>query len=170
MKKLSIGSKVALAFASAAVVTGGAYAVVNLASAPASSTTPAQSTIASKHHFKQREHGFARLFDRAEQGSATIYRVRQGVTVDWYFVRGTVTALSGSSVTVKEPSGSVVSASISSSTRVRGIPVSVAMSKVSSGSLKAILIEKNGSLVMLRLHEGPLAGSSASTTAPTAVS
>jgi|GEM_PF-4138912 len=105
---------------------------------PAASSVPATPTSApavalGRHHRHHRFAGFA--------GSFQVWRSSTHTVVSWGWVRGTLDALSSSSITVTEPNGQVVTAPLSSIVRFRGTSETQAASELGA---HVLVVERNG--------------------------
>lgn len=112
--------------------------------ATTSSTTPVVATTvksAGKAHVRHHRRvlpGFA--------GSFEVWSKTKGVAVTWSWAKGTIDSLTGSSVTLTEPSGATFTAPLGAHVHFRGTTKAVAETE---HGVRAVVVERDGTVVLI---------------------
>lgn len=136
MSMSSTKKRIGVAVAAASIVAGGEATVAFAATAPVAGAT---SVTAATHHHRAR--GILRHTDYA---TVEVRQHKQWVTVT--LNRGTVTSVSGTSITLLRPDGQSATIALSATTHYRGLPTSA--TTVQTGK-RAAVISQNGTARMV---------------------
>lgn len=158
-KRLWMGSAV---FAAMAVVGAGALALGSGGSSLVSNSVPtsqlASSTSSSTRPPKVMHHGFMMGLKPGLVYSKSVLAVKGGGFKTIIGVRGVLTAISSTSISVKRAdTGAIVSASISSTTKFGRTTEAALASDLSSGkTVRVMMVETNGTAKLIALLPPPI--------------
>ncbi len=138
-------TKIAAIGATAAVLVAGGALGMNVLAGSKSSSPPSAKVASRLHGHRHLPRGFRK------------FEIPGGVVV-----RGAVSAISSTSVTIVEHGGHSVTAEIGSATHIYGLSITTAKGEISNGNVHGLMVERHGEALrlMLRTHSGLAAGGS----------
>jgi hypothetical protein len=148
MKLRALAIATGAAVLASAVVLGVAE-ILPVSTVSAGNTVPVvqaatpSTTVPHGHRHRHRLPGFAGSFETWRPSSRTV--------ITWSWARGTLDALSGTSIAVTEPNGQVVTVPLSPTVRFRGTSQAVAAHE---HGVRVLVVERNGEAIRVILPHG----------------